>query len=129
VPTGSQRTVTGKVRVVAPTMNQDTRNTLVYVDIPHGLDSPLKSGMFARGSFAVGQQRGLSLPASAVLNRDGYEYVFTVSNQQHVERRKVVSSGHVGDRIILREGIDPKAHYVESGVGFLIDGDIVRVAQ
>jgi len=129
MPTGSQTQVTGKVRVIAPTMNQDTRNTLVYVDIPHGLDGPLKSGMFARGSFAVGQQSGLSLPATSVLQRDGYEYVFTVSDQQHVERRKVVSGGHVGDRIIIREGIDPKARYVESGVGFLIDGDIVRVAQ
>ncbi|KAF0843498.1 RND family efflux transporter MFP subunit [Methylovorus glucosotrophus] len=128
-PTGSQAQVTGKVRVIAPTMNQDTRNTLVYVDIPQGVDGPLKSGMFARGSFAVGEQRGLSLPSSAVLNRDGYEYVFTLSDQQHVERRKVVSGGHVGDRIIIREGIDPKARYVESGVGFLIDGDIVRVAQ
>lgn len=129
IPTGSQSKVTGKVRVIAPTMNQDTRNTLVYVDIPHGVDGPLKSGMFARGNFAIGQQSGLSLPSSAVLNRDGYEYVFTVNEQQQVQRRKVVSGAHIGDRIIIREGIEPQGRYVESGVGFLIDGDIVRIAQ
>ena len=54
--------ITGRARVVAPTVDPATRNGLVYVDLPS--QATVRAGMFARGSFELGQSQGLTLPQS-----------------------------------------------------------------
>ena len=46
------RKIQGKVRMVAPTVDPQTRAALVYVDLPK--DSGAKAGMFATGQFELG---------------------------------------------------------------------------
>ena len=120
-------TVAGKVRMLAPTVDAATRNGLVYVDLPQ--PGAARAGMFARGEFAVGSSAALTLPASAVLLRDGFAYVFQVGADQKVTRVKVGVGRRVGDRIEVTGGLDAKARVVASGAGFLADGDLVRVVD
>ena len=119
--------IKGKVRMVAPTVDAQTRNGLVYVD----LTSPgsVKAGMFARGEFEIGNSRALTLPQSAVLLRDGFSYVLRVGADSKVIETKVEVGRRVGDRIEITSGLDAAAHVVASGGGFLTDGDTVRVVQ
>lgn len=53
------RKVAARVRAVAPSANTKTRTTLVYVDVPAG--PGLWAGMFAHGTFELGQSPGLTL--------------------------------------------------------------------
>jgi RND family efflux transporter MFP subunit len=124
-PTGAR--VTGKVRMVAPTVDDKTRNGLVYVDLPAGGDA--KAGMYARGEFAVGSGQGLVLPQSAVVLREGFSYVMRVGPADKVAETKVAIGRRVGDRIEITGGLDPKAQVVASGGAFLADGDTVHVVQ
>jgi len=126
VTTASGEAVTGKVRMVAPTIDPQTRNGLVYVDLAQG---GARAGMFARGEIEIGNAKGLTLPQSAVLLRDGFSYVLRVGADAKVAETKVQVGRRVGDRIEVTGGLDPAAKVVASGGGFLADGDLVRVVD
>ncbi len=127
-PGGS--TVQGVVRMVAPTVDANTRNGLVYVDLPaSAVKAGARAGMFANGRFETGQATGLSLPQSAVLLRDGFSYVFTVNEQGVVSQVKVSVGRRQADRIEVTQGLKPDTQVVASGVGFLTDGDTVRIVK
>lgn len=117
--------VPGKVRMVAPTVDTQTRNGLVYVDLPQ--PGAAKAGMFARGEFEIGTARGLTLPQSAVLLREGFAYVFVLQPDGRVRETKVTTGRRQGDRVEITGGLDAQAQVVASGGGFLADGDAVRV--
>lgn len=120
--------VQGRVRMVAPTVDPQTLNGLVYVDLPvAGTGDALRAGSFARGEFELGRARVLSLPQSAVLLREGFAYVFRLDAQDRVAETKVSVGQRMGDRIEIVDGIAESTRVVASGVGFLADGDRVRV--
>ena len=130
VTAGSGSAIKGTVRMVAPTVDPQTRNGLVYVDLPsvNGTSgSAARAGMFARGEFEVGSGSGLTLPQSAVMLRDGFSYVLRVGADSKLAQVKVGVGRRVGDRIEITGGIDAAARVVASGGSFLGDGDTVRV--
>ncbi len=117
----------GTLRMVAPTVDPQTRNGLVYVDLPE--PGPAKAGMFARGEFEVGAGQGLTLPQSAVLLRDGFSYVLQVGADSRVSEVKVKVGRRAGERVEIVDGLPADARVVASGGGFLGDGDTVRVVE
>jgi RND family efflux transporter MFP subunit len=125
LPTGAD--VRGRVRTIAPTVDPQTRNAIVYVDLPAGDDSPARAGMFARGEFELGRADAISLPQTAVVQRDGFSYAFRVEPNGRVAQTKIGVGRRVADRVEVTEGLAPDAQVVASGVGFLSDGDLVRI--
>jgi RND family efflux transporter MFP subunit len=117
--------VLGKVRLVSPQVDAQTRNALVYVDIPVG--SPARAGMFARGEFETGRSNAQTLPQTAVLTRDGFNYVFAVDKNNKVAMVKVTVGRRLADRVEVLQGLAGGTSVVASGAGFLADGDLVRV--
>jgi HlyD family secretion protein len=117
--------VNGTVRMLAPTVDAATRNGLVYVDLPN--PGAARAGMFASGEFELGSQMAMTLPQSAVLQRDGFSQVFVVGADGRVSQRKVTVGRRVGERVVISAGVDADARVVASGGGFLADGDTVRV--
>lgn len=125
----------GRVRMVAPTVDATTRNGLVFVDLLQpgagsaGAPAGVRAGMFARGEFEVGSGQALTLPQTAVLQREGFSYVFKVGADHKVQQAKVSVGRRVGDRIEISAGLEPDARVVAQGAGFLGDGDLVRVVD
>jgi RND family efflux transporter MFP subunit len=122
--------VTGRVRMVAPTVDPQTRLGIVYVDLDAkaGAASPLKAGMFASGAFDLGSDTALTLPQQAVVVREGFAYVFLLRADHHVAQAKITIGRRSGDRIEVLSGLAPDATVAASGAGFLNDGDVVKVA-
>lgn len=122
--------VTGTVRAVAPTVDPQTRNGIVYVDLPPEAGQALSAGMFTRGRFELGQQPALTLPQSAVLLREGFAYVFRIEpgdgELARVTQLKVGTGRRAGERIEV-SGLAADARVAAGGAGFLADGDTVRV--
>lgn len=119
----------GKVRMVAPTVDPQTRFALVYVDLPaaKGTDgAAFKAGMFASGRFELGASDAMTLPQQAVVVRDGFTYVFRLNADKKVTRIKVQTGRRVGDSVEIVSGIDAAAPIVITGAGFLNDGDLVN---
>ncbi|HZV65734.1 MAG TPA: efflux RND transporter periplasmic adaptor subunit [Telluria sp.] len=120
--------LTGRVRMIAPTIDPQTRSALVYVDLPPTLsaNAPFKAGMFASGQFELGASDALTVPQQAVAVRDGFSYVFRLNPDQRVSQLKVQTGRRLADRIEVTAGLAPGALVVVSGAGFLNDGDLVR---
>lgn len=133
-PNGQQ--AQGKVRMVAPTVDAHNRAGLVYVDVMPGKDAQFaaafKPGMFARGEFMLGSSQAVTIPQQAVVVRDGFSYVFRLNPDSRVSQVKV----QVGRRMVVNSieqievlsGITAGTQIVSSGVGFLNDGDLVKLA-
>lgn len=124
--------VNGTVRTIAPTVDSQTRNAMVYVDLPasagNGADAPLKAGMFARGEFDLGKGRSLTLPRQAVAMRDGFNFIFLVGADKRVTQTKVDVGYRDAERVGINTRLPAGAQVVATGAGFLADGDLVQVA-
>jgi len=119
--------LTGRVRMVGPTVDPGTRNGLVYVDLP--ASAAVRAGMFARGEIDLGSVTALTLPQSAVLLKDGFQTVMRVDAENRVRQTKVTVGRRAGERIEIAGGLDGNARVVEKGGAFLADGDLVRVVD
>jgi HlyD family secretion protein len=119
--------IAGIVRMVAPTVDPQTRNGIVYVDLP--APGSARAGMFARGAFEVGNASALTLPQSAVQLREGFSYVFKVGPENRVTQTKIDTGRRFGDRIEVTGGLGADARVVAMGGGFLAEGDTVRVVD
>lgn len=120
----------GRVRMVAPTVDPQTRTGLVYVDLAAlsaGHAGAAKPGMFARGEFELGHSQALTVPQQAVVVRDGFSYAFRLNADQRVSQIKLQIGRRAGDRVEVLEGITADLVLVASGAGFLNDGDLVNV--
>ena len=116
--------IQGKVRMVAPTVDPQTRAALVYVDLPK--DSGAKAGMFATGQFELGSSGALTVPQQAVVMRDGFTFVFQMNADHRVAQIKVATGRRLDDRVEITNGVKADTVIVASGAGFLNDGDLVK---
>jgi RND family efflux transporter MFP subunit len=123
----------GRVRMIAPTVDPQTRNALVYVDLPAEARSAtgpgFKAGMFARGEFELGNSAALTVPQQAVVVRDGFSYVFRLNPDQRVSQLKVQVGRRVGEQVEVLEGLAAGTQVVAGGAGFLNDGDLVKTVS
>ena len=140
-PGGAQ--ISGKVRMVSPTVDAQTRNGLVYVDLLTGqfpagasavraatsVGASFKPGMFARGEFELGSSGAMTVVQTAVVVRDGFSYVYKVGPDNRVKQVKVQTGRLVGNQVELVEGVKLEDRLVASGAGFLSEGDLVKVAD
>ena len=134
--------IIGKVRAIAPSIDSATRNALVYIDIPA---ETAKAGMYARGTFILENTEAYTLPASAIVLRDGFSYAMQVISKAgdnkgiaQIKQIKVNAGRRSGDLVELLEienqngafqSIENQINddFVANGGAFLADGDTVRV--
>ena len=122
--------IQGKVRTLSPVINAQSRTGMVYVDVPGAYAKGLKPGMYLRGEFDLGQQTATVIPQTAVIERDGFTYAFTVDEaSSKVQRIKLRVNKAQGEFIEVLEGVKPGDKVVKSGVAFLAHGDLVKVIQ
>ncbi|MCJ7799768.1 MAG: efflux RND transporter periplasmic adaptor subunit, partial [Polaromonas sp.] len=138
----------GRVRMVAPSVDPQTRTALVYVDLPpmstasaaarragppqasaapsggsaaHEVASvgAALPGMFARGEFELGATDALTVPQRALVVRDGFNYLFRLGDDLRVSQIKVQTGRLAGERVEVVSGLMPDARIVVNGAGFL----------
>ncbi|WP_347986018.1 efflux RND transporter periplasmic adaptor subunit [Methylomonas sp. AM2-LC] len=126
-------TVKGKVRTLAPALDNQTRNGLVYVDLPAATAQGMRAGMFGTGHFQLDTTQGLTVPQTAVSFREGFSYVFRVGeakdNVATVSQLKVQVGRQQDNTLEIVSGISANDNMVASGTTFLNDGDSVRLVQ
>ena len=115
----------GKVARISPVVDAQSRNGSVFIELSGTRD--LKAGMFAQGELELGRTDAMTVAQNAVIVRDGYSYVFKVSDENRVSQIKVRIGRRMENRIEIIEGIPEGSQIVTAGAGFLSDGDLVRV--
>ena len=119
--------ITGRVRAIAPSADPQTRNILVFVDLPK--NDALKAGTFAKGFFELGQSDALTVPSESIVVRDGSNYVFVIDPQNKASQRKVQTGRRVGERVEVLEGVKADEPVAVQGAGFLNEADLVKVVK
>ena len=117
----------GTIRVVSPTISANDRTALVYVDLPP--DERIRPGMFARGEIAIGTGPAYMVPLESIVSSDGYSYVFVLSEDNTVARRRVETGAMHDGAIEVVGGVEAGERIVNKGAGFLKDGDLVAVSN
>ncbi len=116
--------VEGTIRAIDAGLQMQSRTGLVYANVPE--DTGLRVGTFAQGRIVLGSRSGLVLPATAIVQRDGYSYVFI--EKDGVVSQKQVQLGATLERSVeVVSGLDVATGVVAEGGGFLTDGDKVEV--
>jgi RND family efflux transporter MFP subunit len=97
----------GRVRMVGPTVDSQTRAGLVYVDLlgmaageKLALGAAFRPGMFAKGDFVFGNSSALTVPQQAVVVRDGFSYCFVLGADGRVEKIVEARDGTEAERAV-----------------------------
>jgi multidrug efflux pump subunit AcrA (membrane-fusion protein) len=125
----------GSISEVAPTVDPASRTMEVRVNV-NNADSKLKAGMFAKVKIITERKDNIvKIPASAMLNRFGEQYVFTIDHDsetpgQKVARKKLVVPGILIDGVLeIQNGLAPDEEIVVRGQTLLEDGSRVNVIE
>lgn len=117
----------GTVRTVSPGLDSNTQRGVAYVDLK--LEPQIRPGMYVTGSIALAQENVLTVPLDSVTVRDGFSYVFVLQDKNAVRQQRINVSRLLSDTVEVSDGLSVDDRIVASGVGFLRDGDIVRIAD
>lgn len=117
--------VAGTVRAVSPALDAQSRTGVVYADLP--APGALRAGMYAAGDLVLGDLPARTVPDQAIVERDGYRYVFVLGDGDVVSQRRVELGVRHQGVVQVREGLGDADRVVVEGAGFLADGDRVRV--
>ena len=125
LPGPDGRMVEGTVRTVSPALDPRSRTGTVYADLPE--PGALRAGMYAAGELLLDEREANTVPAAAVVERDGHAYVFVLGEGDLVTRKRIRTGARSGAVVEVLEGLEGGERVVVEGAGFLADGDRVRV--
>ena len=117
--------VSGRVRQIAPMADLQSRTLLIYVDVPSS--NVFKPGALVTGEFLISSQLALTVPHSAVVVRDGFNYAMSVDANQMVNLIKLELGLRRSDAVQVLSGLTLNDKLIESGGSFLYAGDKVKV--
>jgi HlyD family secretion protein len=85
--------------------------------------------MFARGDFELRRNKVVALPQSAIVQREGFSFVYRLGAENKVSQTKVEIGRRLDHSIEIINGLEQDAKVVATGAAFLADGDTVRVVS
>ena len=123
-PVGVDRSYTGQIWQIEPTIDPQTRQGTARVALAYA--PGLRPGGFASAVINAGTIVAPMLPESAVMSDDKGNYVYIVGKDDKVVRR-AVTTGLVTDRgIAIVSGLTGQERVVMRAGGFLNPGDKVK---
>ena len=123
-PTGSQKTFTGQIWQISPTIDAQDRQGTARIALPYAPE--LRPGGFAQAIISSGTVVAPMLPESAILSDDKGSFVFIVDKDNKAQRRAVTTGMVTQDGIAIAEGLDGTESIVLRAGGFLTAGEVVN---
>jgi multidrug efflux pump subunit AcrA (membrane-fusion protein) len=123
----------GSISEVAPTVDPASRTMEIRVNV-NNAGSRLKAGMFAKVRVITERKENIvKIPASAMLDRFGEQYVFAVDRAGTagaVARKRVIVPGILIDGALeVQQGLSPNEEVIVRGQTLLEDGSRVNVIE
>ncbi|MEC5210727.1 RND family efflux transporter MFP subunit [Psychrobacter sp. PL15] len=128
------QSVMGVVRRIAPTADN---NRQITIHASLAANSGARAGMYQAGEFLLGSASTQTVPNSAIVSNDGYDYVMLVTDIStqngkaigRIQRQRVTLGDRYGNGVAVTEPIPADSRLVKQGGSFLNDGDLVRVVD
>jgi RND family efflux transporter MFP subunit len=113
------RRVQARVSEIVPSVDAASRSYTVRIDLP--ADPQPRSGSFGRAIFAMGVQKVVAIPASALIERGQLQSVFVVDSG--AARTRIVTTGRRSrDSVEVLSGLNPGESIVTPVPSSLLDG-------
>jgi RND family efflux transporter MFP subunit len=123
---GLNRTVTGRVAEIVPSVDSATRSFTAKIDLPSV--PGLRTGMFGRAEFAAGKHKALMVPQSAVLERGQIRSVYVVAGDTARLRFVTLGEGR-DDRLEVLSGLTAGERIIVMPPLLLADGGRVAIQE
>ena len=128
VDTYPDKAFTGVVETINPVAGATSRMFRTKIRLDNS-ESLLKPGMFIKVELATGAEaQVLTVPQSAIFQKQGLYYVYTAENNKAVRRQIEVGELH-GNAIEVKKGLDVSQPVIINNVTILKDGDPVQVTN
>jgi HlyD family secretion protein len=125
LPDGSH--VEGRVRLISPEVDQQTKLGHVRVTLP--VRPGLRPGGYGRATFSQSRRPAPVVPDSAVrYDADGAS-VLALDGQNRARRVTVKTGARANGQVELIEGPPPGTRVLLGGGAFVLDGDVVRPVE
>ncbi|GAB2630545.1 efflux RND transporter periplasmic adaptor subunit [Psychrobacter pocilloporae] len=127
--------VMGQVNRIAPTADNN-RQITIYASL--AANAKVRAGMYQTGEFLLGSSNTQTVPNSAVVSNDGYDYVMMVTQIRtnhaaqktgRIKQQRVSLGERLGDSVAVTEPLPSDSQIVKQGGSFLNDGDLVRIVD
>lgn len=144
------QSVMGEVTRIAPTADNN-RQITIYASLV--ANPAVRAGMYQKGEFQLGSASMQTVPNSAIVSNDGYDYVMLVTDIKtekvknedgkngttenaktdtekvtgRIKQLRVTLGERIGDKVVITEPIPADSQLVKQGGSFLNEGDLVRV--
>jgi len=117
----------GRVAELGPAADPSSRSSIVKVDFPQKGDRArgrqiLRSGLFGKALFSVGQRQVLTIPEKAVMRRGQLQEIY-VLDSENIARLRLIQTGKQYDqRVEILAGLREGERIAVEGVEVLSDG-------
>jgi len=115
--------VSSRVSEIVPASDPGSRSSTVKID----LSQPgLRSGLYGKARFSVGQKQAIQVPQKAILQRGQLVGVFIVDPSDVVRLRLIQAGKTYGDRTEVLSGINDGDRIIVEGLEKVKEGDRVQ---
>jgi membrane fusion protein, multidrug efflux system len=116
----------GKVRYISPQADPATRTYTVRVSLP---DAPpqMRLGANVVGTVTLDQGQTVSIPGSALFQKDGKPAVWLVEKDNTVQLKPITVQRYQGDSVVVGDGLTQGDIVVTAGVQKLLPGQKVAL--
>ena len=116
----------GKVRYISPQADSATRTYTVRVSLP---DAPpqMRLGANVVGTVTLDEGQSVSIPVSALFQKDGKPAVWIVEKDSTVQLKPITVQRYQGDSVIVGDGLARGDVVVTAGVQKLLPGQKVAL--
>jgi len=125
-----QQELAGTVVEIVPASDPASRTCLVKISIalPGGNQQIIRSGLYGKARFLIGQTQAITIPQKAVVERGQLTSVYVV-DQSGIARMRLVKTGKTySNRVEVLSGLREGEQIVVDGVAAVKDGSRVREA-
>jgi RND family efflux transporter MFP subunit len=118
----------GRVRYISPQADPTTRTYTVRVSLP-GAPPQMRLGANVTGSVTLNQGSSITIPGSALFQKDGKPAVWLVAKDGTVQLKPITVERYQGDAVVIGSGLTQGDVVVTGGVQKLLPGQKVRLMQ
>lgn len=123
-PVGTDKSFTGQVWQIAPTIDRQNRQGTARIALPYA--PGLRPGGFATATILSGTTTAPILPESAVLSDDEGSFVYVIDGENKARRTSVEAGNVTGEGVVIVSGITGSEKIVLRAGGFLTEGETVN---
>jgi len=120
-----------RVTEIVPASDPGSRSSTVKIDLldvkeTSGSQAVLRSGLYGRARFPIGEKQILAVPLKAILQRGQLVSVFVVDSSQILHLRLIKTGKQYGDQLEVLSGLNDGDRIVVEGIERVKEGDRIE---